>query len=284
MAELRWNQSSFSAGQLDPKTYARDDIAPYFKGAKRITNCLVIPQGGVQSRWGTDYVDTLGSTNAANVQMTTLLYDDNSTYLLIWEATAVSIYLEDRKVAIVSTPYAAEDIQNLSFAQVNNRVVTTNGNFQPRQLIRAPNAATNITAVNTTSNTITIAAAQVANTIYPVQFIVNGVGALPATSPQIFSGNRTYFLRMATNTTAQIYSSSDDAYFETDPFDIIAAGTNAQAVIQKYLDIPRDYFYFHAILRLSFRCLWNLCLCANAIPRECNAFEYQYPGRYSWIF
>ena len=99
MAELRWNQSSFSAGQLDPKTYARDDIAPYFKGAKRITNCLVIPQGGVQSRWGTDYVDTLGSTNAANVQMTTLLYDDNSTYLLIWEATAVSIYLEDRKVA-----------------------------------------------------------------------------------------------------------------------------------------------------------------------------------------
>jgi hypothetical protein len=238
MAELRWNQSSFSAGQLDPKTFARDDIAPYFKGAKRITNCLVIPQGGVKTRWGTDYIDTLASTNAKNVQLTTFLYNDDSKYLLVWEAGVITIYLESVKVAILSTPYAGEDIANVYSTQVNNRVVATNGNFRPRQLIRAPNAASDITSVSAIDGTITIAATQVAGQVLPVQFIVNGTGSLPVTSPQIFAGNRTYFLRMVTNVSAKIYASASEAGKDINAFAIISAGVNAQAVIQNTWTFP----------------------------------------------
>ena len=242
MPELRWNQPSFSAGQLDPKTFARDDIAPYFKGAKSITNCVVIPQGGVKTRWGTDYIDTLVSTNAQNTQLTTFLYNDDSKYLLVWEAGLISIYLEGVKVAALVTPYAAEDIANVYSTQVNNRVVATNGNFRPRQLIRSPNAASNITDANTPGRSINIATPQVTGRILPVQFLVNGVGSLPTTSPQIFPGNRTYFFRMVSNVSAKIYATASDAGKDINSFSVVNMGVNAQAVIQNTWAFPEIDF------------------------------------------
>lgn len=228
--ELRFNQSDFSAGQFDPRAFARDDYIKYYKAAKTINNAVVVPQGGVQRRWGTEYVDTLVTTNPLNVDMSTLVYDDDAVYLLVFEATSIKIYLEDRLVATVSTSYMAEDIQDLKFSQVQNRVIVVNGNMAPMQLTRTPNAPTNITAINTpTANTFTFATALTANTIYPVMFATTG--ALPTTSPQIFSG-RTYFIKTLTTTTAQIYSSSDDAYFGTDPYAITALGTTSTLIVQ----------------------------------------------------
>lgn len=232
MAELRWNQSSFSAGQLDPKTYARDDIAPYFKGAKRITNCLVIPQGGVQSRWGTDYVSTVATINPANVQMNALLYDGGAEYLLVWEANLLTIYLEDIIVSTKTTPYNAEDIASLYFCQVQNRIIVAAPDYAPYQLIRSANAADNITAVDTVANTITFQNALTAGAIYPIQFTFGGGGSLPITSPQIYGGNRTYFIRMVSATKAQIYSTPDSAYLQLNPFDIISVGVSAQGLVQ----------------------------------------------------
>ena len=228
--ELRFNQSDFSAGQFDPRAFARDDYIKYYKAAKIINNAVVVPQGGVQRRWGTEYVDTLVTTNPLNVDMSTLVYDDDAVYLLVFEATSIKIYLEDTLVAQVSTSYAGEDIQDLRFCQVQNRIVVVNGNNAPMQLFRTPNSPTTITAINTpVTNTFTFTAALIANTIYPVQFATTG--ALPTTSPQIFAG-RTYFIKTLTTTTAQIYSTSDDAYFGTTPYTITALGNNSTLIVQ----------------------------------------------------
>lgn len=227
--ELRFNQSDFSAGQFDPRAFARDDYVKYYKAAKTINNAVVVPQGGVQRRWGTEYVDTLVTTNPLNVDMSTLVYDDDAIYLLVFEATSIKIYLEDRLVAQVSTSYMAEDIQDLRFCQVQNRVIVVNGNMVPMQLFRTPNAPTNITAISTPNKTFTFTAPLVANTIYPVMFATTGT--LPTTSPQIFAG-RTYFIKTLTTTTAQIYSSSSDAYFGINPYAITALGTTSTLIVQ----------------------------------------------------
>lgn len=227
--EFRFNQSDFSAGQFDPRTFARDDYAKYYKAAKVINNAVVIPQGGVQSRWGTDYVDTLVSTNPLNVQISNLIYDDSSIYLLVWEALTLKIYLEDKIVATVVTPFMAEDVQNIQTTQVQNRIVIANEAFNPRQLARSANAATPITAISAPNNTFTFTAALTANTIYPVQFATTGT--LPTTSPQIFAG-RNYFIRTVTTTTAKIYSNTDDAYYQRNAYGITALGSNSTLIVQ----------------------------------------------------
>ncbi len=228
MAELRWNQSNFSAGQFDPRAFARDDIAKYYQGAKIITNGVVLPQGGVQTRWGTDFVDTITTTNPVNTQINTLVYDDTAIYLLLWEAGSIKIYLEDMLVATVTdnVGYAAEDIQNLYFCQVLNNLIIANPAFSPCQLVRTNATPDDILSIS--ANAFTFATPLTAHTIYPAQFTGS---PLMTTSPQIFAG-RTYYIRTSTTTTAKIYATPDDAYNQVNSFTITALGTSPKLIVQ----------------------------------------------------
>lgn len=55
-------QTSFTAGQLDPKLKGRIDIGQYYAGAETLRNVLVQPQGGVIRRPGLAFIDELLST------------------------------------------------------------------------------------------------------------------------------------------------------------------------------------------------------------------------------
>lgn len=52
-------QTSFTAGQLDPKLRGRIDVGQYYAGAETLRNVLVQPQGGVVRRPGTLFVDEM---------------------------------------------------------------------------------------------------------------------------------------------------------------------------------------------------------------------------------
>lgn len=52
-------QTSFTAGQLDPKLRGRIDVGQYYAGAETLRNVLVQPQGGVVRRPGTLFIDEL---------------------------------------------------------------------------------------------------------------------------------------------------------------------------------------------------------------------------------
>ena len=113
MSYLRFDSANFTLGELDPRCYARVDSEIYYKTAKRVRNCICIPQGGIDRRWGTTYVDAFTDITDANpvyVEIATLVYNDNVIYLIAVSATQFKIYLENILVATVSTPYAQEDI------------------------------------------------------------------------------------------------------------------------------------------------------------------------------
>jgi hypothetical protein len=234
MPYVNLDQSNFTNGVLDPRAYARTDFEKYYRSLKQALNALIIPQGGVQRRWGTKYVDTLNAAlnpiaHPEFTEINTLTIDDSCIYLLVWEAGFVLIYLENILVATVATPYLAEDIQNLRWAQVQDRLIVANLNFNPYQLVRSANAPDAITAFSNPNSTLTLNVAITANQVLPVTFTTSG--ALPTTLPQIYAG-RTYYINSLTTTTIQIFSDPVDAANLTNAYAITALGNNSNVVIQ----------------------------------------------------
>lgn len=231
MAEIRFDQFQFTVGELDPRAQSRPDWDGYYKGLKYARNVQILPQGGAQRRWGSVFVDTctIGNPDVpSQFEMCTLLYDADPIYLIIWEPLSAKIYLENKLVATVVTTYAAEDIVALRFAQVENRLIITNVNFKPRQLVRSANSANVITGIDSTNNYINITTGLTAGNVYPVQFTTSGT--LPTTTPQIYVG-RTYFVNAIGANSLRVYSNSDDAINDVNYFTISSAGTGTSNVI-----------------------------------------------------
>lgn len=235
MPSVNIDQANFSKGVLDPRAYARTDFEGYYQSAKTINNALVIPQGGVQRRWGTTYVATLnaGLNPATHPEFTEIstLTIGQAIYLLQWEAGHINIYLENVFVAIVATPYVKEDIQNLRWAQVlNNLIVCCAITNAPYQLVRNNDAPQNITAFSAINNTLTLnIGTSVTGIVLPAQFATTG--ALPTTFPQIIVG-KTYYTFSPTLTTVEIYSTPDDAKNRTNVYTISALGNNSTLIFQ----------------------------------------------------
>jgi hypothetical protein len=54
-------QTSFASGELSPLLLGRTDLDQYYKGAQTAENVVIIPQGGVKRRPGTQFVESLVS-------------------------------------------------------------------------------------------------------------------------------------------------------------------------------------------------------------------------------
>jgi hypothetical protein len=50
-------QAGFNSGELSPKLYGRSDLDIYKNGCSRLENFFVLPQGGIERRPGTVYID-----------------------------------------------------------------------------------------------------------------------------------------------------------------------------------------------------------------------------------
>ncbi len=57
MAKTRFIQSSFTSGVLSPLLKGRTDLEQYYQGAETIKNFVLLPQGGIRRRPGTEFID-----------------------------------------------------------------------------------------------------------------------------------------------------------------------------------------------------------------------------------
>ena len=58
MAKSRFVQNNFVSGELSPLMRGRTDINQYYQGLQKANNVVLVPQGGVKRRPGTEYIDT----------------------------------------------------------------------------------------------------------------------------------------------------------------------------------------------------------------------------------
>lgn len=57
--QFRTLKNTYTSGEQDPSLALREDIKHYYNGADKLRNVIVRPQGGVDRRWGTRWIDYL---------------------------------------------------------------------------------------------------------------------------------------------------------------------------------------------------------------------------------
>lgn len=150
MAAVVHKQANFTKGVIDPRLLARTDVDIFEKGAREIINFIIVPQGGIQRRWGTEFIDelTIGTT-ASEFRVVILEYEDETIYVLVFQPLSLKIYYQDALVATVASPYTAAQLPNIKFTQSINQLYVFHKNVTPYALIRtAPHATWTFGAIN----------------------------------------------------------------------------------------------------------------------------------------
>ena len=90
-------QPGFNAGAWSPRMFGRTDIDRYKYAVKRLENFTILPQGPVQRRSATRYVDTLPS----EFVLVPFERDDDTNYTLAWYLGKCRVYKDE---AVVLAP------------------------------------------------------------------------------------------------------------------------------------------------------------------------------------
>jgi hypothetical protein len=228
MGEMNVISSAWSFGEIDPKLAARVDFAAYARGVKTASNVLSIPQGGFTRRFGTRYVATISATSYKYIELYSFVYDNEAVYCMVFTNNSIAIYLENTLNATVVTTYPAAIVQQLSFTQIENRLIILHKNFPSSQLIRSSAAANIIAAIDAVNDFITLTVAVTAGRIYPLLFTT--AGTLPVTDPQIYV-DTIYYAKFVTANNIRIYSTPEDAAADVNRFNIIALGGGVSNVL-----------------------------------------------------
>lgn len=141
---LRPIQSSFAAGELSPALHARVDLAKYTVGAKQLKNFFVHPHGGASNRPGTKFVAlALGKTRLISFQFNvvqTYILEFSDLKMRIIKDGGLVVYPSDHEsageIVEITSPYSAEDLDDLKTVQSADTVFLTHPNHAPHELTR----------------------------------------------------------------------------------------------------------------------------------------------------
>ena len=136
-------QSSFQYGEVSPLLHSQVESGIYYKAARRLRNVVVIPQGGVEKRFGLLYAATIaGVTDYRLVKPFLITINGVDQYLLVFKHLAILIYYNNALVATVVSTYTGVQVSSIRIAQTNNFVVICHENNPPATLIRVTHPGT----------------------------------------------------------------------------------------------------------------------------------------------
>ena len=110
MAKIRTLQASYVSGEFDPTLYGRVDIDDYTKGANKLRNVYVRPQGGAFRLEGLEYYAQVDSNNVGKV--IPFQFNDEQTYVLIFTSGRMDVYRTDTKT--LQTSITASPVSNIT--------------------------------------------------------------------------------------------------------------------------------------------------------------------------
>lgn len=141
-------QAIFSSGELSPKLHSRADTEFFKKGLKALENFLVMRQGGITRRPGTQYIGTTKSNGAARLFPFAYV---GQTYVLEIGDLYFRVYALGGRVGTVEvvTPWALADIFALDYDQTNEALDVAHKTYQTQRILRV--ADTNWTIAPLTS-------------------------------------------------------------------------------------------------------------------------------------
>jgi len=82
MPKSQFMQSSFASGELSPLLNGRTDLDQYYKGAQTAEGVVIVPQGGVKRRPGTQFIDVALRGNTRQTAVNPLMPNGGTPALL----------------------------------------------------------------------------------------------------------------------------------------------------------------------------------------------------------
>ncbi len=134
-------QPSFSAGELAPSTFARVDLARYYTGLRTCRNFMVMPEGGVRNRAGTQFIAQAKYPDR-KCRLIPFEFSTEQTYVLefghqyIRFITNGGYLLNIGQIFEISTPYVEADLFNLNYTQSADVLTIAHPGYAPRELKR----------------------------------------------------------------------------------------------------------------------------------------------------
>lgn len=132
-------QFDWTHGEFSPLMIARGNLKIYQKGAKRLRNVLVLPQGALTKRYGTKFIaDLTGQAASGEYMMESFQFDSNIFYLLVFIDLQLLIYKDGVLVKTLVTPFAGTLLKekSIGFSQSGNSFVITHEDTAPLELRR----------------------------------------------------------------------------------------------------------------------------------------------------
>lgn len=139
MRTLRTVQTSFTAGELDPRLDARVEVTRYYSGAAALRNVAVLPQGGVRRRPGTRHLADLPAAAANGLRLVPFAFSASQVYLLAFWAFGFHVYRGSDGAFLFSGswPGDAAVANTINFAQSADTLLLFHHNIPPHAIRRA---------------------------------------------------------------------------------------------------------------------------------------------------
>lgn len=153
-ARIKTVQVGFTAGELDPVLLGRIDKELYYKGAARLRNVVVNPQGHVTRRPGLEYIDS--TTGNAASQSIEFEFNNIQKYLIVFTAGEFKVYKDDvLQATVTSSPISsltADQVQEMKFVQSADTLLLFHKDVQTIKITRTSH--TSWTAASVTYDNI----------------------------------------------------------------------------------------------------------------------------------
>ncbi len=132
MTRINLLQTNFTSGELDPRLLGRSDLRSQENGAARLQNVFVETTGGVRRRSGMAYL----ATAAGRGRLATFEPSSGGTYLFVFSDLQLDIYEDGTLLATVITPWAEDEVKQISWAQFDDSVLVTHPEHSPQQVVK----------------------------------------------------------------------------------------------------------------------------------------------------
>jgi hypothetical protein len=151
MARIRTLQASYVSGEFDPTLLGRVDIEDYSKGADKLRNVYVRPQGGAFRREGLEYYAGVNGNNKARI--IPFQFNDVQTYVLVFTAGRLDVYRTDNKTlqaTVTTAPISnlTDDIlSEINWTQSADTILLFHKDLQTIRITRTGHTSWTATAI-----------------------------------------------------------------------------------------------------------------------------------------
>lgn len=150
MAKVKIPFNSFQFGELSPSFTSRVDTQLYQAGAQKVRNFLILGEGGVKKRPGTEFIYEFSNTrNAANpmeVRIEPFIFSDTERYIFAFSNEKLDIFSIDTSDNSVSyemslsgsanCPWTTAKLSEITFASSGDVTFICHTSFMPKIIRR----------------------------------------------------------------------------------------------------------------------------------------------------